>query len=114
MKDNNGVADTGHSKNTNRAPYKALTLDIERYQQMLDCPDLTDTQRREFIGALWSIICFFVERGYQVQPEESCGQDAELPVLEGIAASDLVDSDDSTITRTFETSAAAADQLEES
>lgn len=65
---------------------RALTLDAEKYQRMLDAPETTDIQRGEMIDALWSIITAFVDLGFDIHPAENpCGQakncDAPPPVL---------------------------------
>ena len=88
----NDLTDT--KETTVQTPYKALVLDLDHYQAMLDHPKINDTRRREIIEALWKIICCFVEIGYQVQPAESCGQNPEIPALREIPAKDSVYSTD--------------------
>ena len=54
---------------------RALTLDTEKYQCMLDSPDTTITQREEMIEALWFIITAFVDLGFDIQDAQNpCGQ----------------------------------------
>jgi hypothetical protein len=54
-----------------------ITVDIERYQALLDDPALTPEQREEFLRALWSIVVTFVELGFGVHPlQEVCGQNS--------------------------------------
>lgn len=47
-----------------------ITLDIQAYEHFLEDADLSDDQRREFLEALWSIICSFVELGFGVHPAQ--------------------------------------------
>ena len=55
----------------------AITLDIERYQAMLDMPDVTDKEKQAFLEALSSIIIAFVDLGFSVHPLDlACGQNA--------------------------------------
>ena len=89
-------------------PYKALTLDVEYYQRMLDHPDQSDAQRDEILKSLWSIMCFFVEVGYRVEPSESCGKDDDVPDLSGMQAGDLLGSKPDPVAQTFEKVAALA------
>lgn len=73
-------------------PRRALTLDVEKYQRMLDAPDLSEHQRRQFIEALWSIVVSFVDLGFEVGPAEmACGQDAQSHALPRIELSDVLE-----------------------
>lgn len=49
-------------------PPRVLTLDVARYEAMLDDPGLSEEQRREFLETLWSIIVSFVDLGYGIHP----------------------------------------------
>lgn len=54
--------------------FQALTLDIDRYQGLLDDLALLPEQREDLIRALWEIICGFVDLGFRVSPlQQSCG-----------------------------------------
>jgi len=54
-----------------------ITVDVEKYQSLIDDPTLTQAQKEEFLQALWSIILSFVELGFGVHPlQEVCGQDS--------------------------------------
>lgn len=54
-----------------------VTVDVEKYQSLIDDPSLTQEQKEEFLQALWSIIVSFVELGFGVHPlQEVCGQDS--------------------------------------
>ncbi len=65
------------------APKPSVGIDIEKYQAWLDDPDLTDTQKKQIIEALWSIMVAFVDLGFGVHPlqaaqgQEVCGQLSE-------------------------------------
>jgi hypothetical protein len=56
----------------------ALFLDVQRYQAMLDSPELSDAERAAFIEALWGIVVGFVDLGFQIHPlqqgQPACGQ----------------------------------------
>ncbi|WP_425088886.1 hypothetical protein [Stappia sp.] len=49
----------------------ALTLDVARYEAMLDDPALTDDQKRDFLETLWSIITAFVDLGFGIHPVQT-------------------------------------------
>lgn len=70
-----------NNKDSKRPPIQprhALTLDVEKYQKMLDAPEVSGAQREEMIKALWSIITAFVDLGFDVQSaKNTCGQGAE-------------------------------------
>jgi len=54
-----------------------VTVDVDKYQSLLDDATLTQAQKEEFLQALWSIIVSFVELGFGVHPlQEVCGQDS--------------------------------------
>lgn len=54
-----------------------VTVDIKKYEALLDDPSLSEVQREEFLRALWSIVVSFVELGFGVHPlQEVCGQDS--------------------------------------
>jgi hypothetical protein len=66
------------TESANNTTHKALTLDLEKYQAMLDAPDMTDAQKEELLTALWSIMVAFVDLGFELKPSqnsqrESCG-----------------------------------------
>lgn len=53
-----------------------LTVDVRRYQSLIDDPALSEAQKEEVLRALWSIVVTFVELGFGVLPlQEVCGQD---------------------------------------
>lgn len=65
----------GESFDTSVRPI--VTVDIEKYQALIDDPALTQEQKEEFLQALWSIVVTFVELGFGVHPlQEVCGQDS--------------------------------------
>lgn len=54
---------------------KTLKIDVSRYQEWLDDPALSEAQKEEILGSLWSIITCFIDLGFGVSPlEEACGQ----------------------------------------
>lgn len=53
----------------------SLTIDWEAYSVMLEDSDATETQKRELIATLWSIVVAFVDLGFGVHPvQQACGQ----------------------------------------
>ena len=65
-----------HARQTPISPSRrSLTLDVERYQCMLDAPDKTDDRKEEVIKALWNIVIWFMELDYQVLPLQTCGKE---------------------------------------
>lgn len=61
-----------------RQEHPAIEIDYERYQALLDDPSLSESQKRQIIDALWSIIVAFVDLGFGVHPAQAaCGQLSE-------------------------------------
>ena len=63
----------------NNGRYKSLTLDVERYQAMLDAPDLSDAQKRELIETLWQVVVGFIDLNVEIRTKDegagkNCGQ----------------------------------------
>lgn len=63
--------------------YPTLTLDTERYQAMLDAPDLSEDQKRELIETLWQVVVGFIDLNVEIcitdeGAGESCGKPANL------------------------------------
>lgn len=56
-----------------------VSVDLQRYAHFLEDADLTEKQRREFLKALWSIICSFVELGFHVHPIQQAAASKHLP-----------------------------------
>jgi len=64
--------------------FKPLTINYELYEHYLEGSDLTETQKREFLDALWAVIVSFVDLGFGVHSlqqvnSDGCGQ-MEIPV----------------------------------
>ena len=52
-----------------------ITVDYEKYAHLLDDPDLSEDQKREFLQAVWNIITNFVDLGFGVHPVQlACGE----------------------------------------
>ncbi|MCF6277208.1 MAG: hypothetical protein L3J16_00445 [Anaerolineales bacterium] len=78
---------TEGSKNKTNGAGKAcpptLTIDWELYGKYLDESDLSDTEKRQFLKTLWSIVVSFVDLGFGVHPlqqvtDNACAQQAEI------------------------------------
>ncbi len=53
-----------------------LTIDWEAYLPLFEDEDISETEKRELIEALWSIVVSFVDLGFGVHPvQQACGQD---------------------------------------
>jgi len=80
---------------------RGLTIDIKKYEALLDDPSLSEAQKEEFLRALWSIVVTFVELGFGVHPlQEVCGQDSgdSFPSAKGafdqVKSNELVETQD--------------------
>lgn len=72
-----------------------LTVDAKRYEAYLDGVDMTETQKEEFLQALWSIMFTFVTLGFEVHPlQEVCGKAPQIDGEGAKGAFDAVSSDD--------------------
>ena len=60
-----------------------LTIDYEKYAQLLDEADVSEDQQREFIEAIWNIVVSFVDLGFGVHPvqeaQKACGKTKKKP-----------------------------------
>ena len=75
--------------------FKALTLDIDTYQALLDDPELSEDQKREFIETLWAIIVQCVDWGYGIHPvqQTEAEQPSQHPILAGLFADCATEND---------------------
>lgn len=94
-------------------PYKALTLDVELYQQYLDAPDVSEDQKRQFLEAMWSIMVGFVDLGFEVRAEESCGQNPPTVAVRELAANAMIESTSGSRPQTFNAAADAPNDQRE-
>lgn len=53
---------------------RALTLDVAKYQTMLDAPDMDEQTKADFIKALWNLVVCFIDLDYEVLPLQACGK----------------------------------------
>lgn len=76
MKDENSTKGRNGLNGKSGAPDRlSLSVDVEKYQSLLDEANLTDAQKEQVLQALWSIIVSFVKLGFEVHPlQEVCGQ----------------------------------------
>jgi hypothetical protein len=73
----------------------ALKLDPEAYRHFLVDLDWTDTQKLEFIEALWLIIVGFVDMGFHIHPIQQVGECARTLEMDSpsvIASEDISES----------------------
>lgn len=80
---------------------RALTLDVDVYQHMLDAPDLSIAQKTEMIEALWLLIVNFVDLGFEIQPEQSCGKHPKNATTPDSDKETVLDCTQSRTTDTF-------------
>jgi len=78
----------------------ALTIDYEKYAHLLDDPDLSEDQKREFIETIWNIVMMFVDMGFNVHPtqqaQNACGKDQKNHTKTPLSASNALQSRDKT------------------
>lgn len=92
--ENAPAACNGLAKSFDDSARPVLTVDIGKYQALLDDCDLSEEQKEEVLRALWSIVVTFVELGFGVHPlQEVCGQDSEESFPWAKDAFDRVKSD---------------------
>lgn len=67
------------ANSTNQTPTRrTLSLDVKKYQAMLDAPHLSETERSQLLEAIWLLVVSFVDLGFEVKPaENTCGQDSD-------------------------------------
>ena len=63
---NDKKLERGRNKNHNQNA--TVEIDYERYQEILDDPDMSESDKRQIIEALWQIIVQFVDLGIGVHP----------------------------------------------
>lgn len=76
-----------------------ITVDVEKYEHLLEDPDLTDEQRAEFLQTMWNIIVNFVDLGFGVHPvqqvlELPCGKDKNISSKATLTATNELISND--------------------
>lgn len=73
---------------------RRLEVDVQRYQEYLDDPTLSDGERAQIIEALWAIISGFVELGFDVHPvQQACGKVENSLEQDGFSDSTEVQSE---------------------
>lgn len=77
--DNTPEGRSGLAKTFDASARPVLTVDVAKYQALIDDPNLSEAQKEEFLRALWSIVVTFVDLGFGVLPlQEVCGQDSGI------------------------------------
>ena len=65
----------GLSERFDASSKPSVSVDVEKYQAYLDSSEMSDSEKEEFLQALWQIILGFVEFGFGVHPvQEVCGK----------------------------------------
>lgn len=57
-----------------QALFKPLTLDVDLYQNFLDETELSEDQKREILQAVWIVLVGFIDLGFKIAPQNTCGQ----------------------------------------
>lgn len=93
--DNTPEGRNGLAKSFDASARPILTVDVRKYQSLIDDPNLSEAQKEEFLRALWSVVVTFVELGFSVHPlQEVCGQDSGILSVSPKGAFDQVKSND--------------------
>ena len=99
-----GSKNDDNTRNTPHAP-PVLSVDYDLYAQYLEDTSLSEEQKREFLEALWSIICEFVALGFEVHPvqqaQNACGKLPENRTNLPISMPDAVKSERHTQRKKF-------------
>lgn len=74
-------------------PWPTLTIDVEFYLKFLKESDAPESEKRQLIETIWSIVVSFVDLGFDIHPLQQALPDecAQLPDMNEILASDLGD-----------------------
>ncbi|MGC1495436.1 MAG: hypothetical protein WA790_06480 [Sulfitobacter sp.] len=94
-------------KSTASLTRRALTLDVEKYQSMLDAPDMDEAQKTELLNAMWLLVVSFVDLGFDVRPANSCGQEPSFDLTAPPNGSDVINSNHSPNSADFASAANA-------
>ena len=71
---------TAHPANQDRADDRpALTIDVDHFQQFLNCPDIPEERKREMIETIWSIVVSVIDLGFGVHPLQQAQQSSSDP-----------------------------------
>ena len=81
--------------------------------QEMELLNIENAQKKQFIEALWAVVVGFVDLGFEIGPENSCGQDSETNALRRIARESVVDSNTNRATDKFNASADATNDQRE-
>jgi len=71
---------------------RMLTVDWELYAHALEDSDLTDDEKREFIDALWYIVCQFVDLGFGIESTQQAMAARDAARLESSVPDTRLDS----------------------
>ncbi|MGB0696443.1 MAG: hypothetical protein ACPGOY_12405 [Rhodospirillaceae bacterium] len=92
----------------------ALAVDYDLYAHHLENAAMTEEEKRQFLDALWAIICEFVVMGYGVHPVQevlsACGQARKKHSKPDYDIQDCVHSDQDFHKNQFETAAQTAER----
>lgn len=69
-----------------------LSVDWELYAHLLEDSDLTDDEKREFIGSLWYVVCAFVDLGFGIESTQQAIAARDAARLESSVPDTRLDS----------------------
>ena len=82
-----------------------ITVDYEKYSPLLNDPDLTEDQKREFLQAVWNVVVGFVDLGFGVHPvqqaQNTCGKSTNFPRENTLLANNPLNSEGTSLTGQF-------------
>ena len=81
--------------------YRTLTLDVERYQAMLDTPGLSDQEQAAMVETLWQLVVGFIDLDFQIVVENNCGKLTHAANGAPTSRTDVVKSDISNMNGPF-------------
>ncbi len=93
-----GTTSTDLLQSFNKAASQAaqnhiIHVDVEKYQHLLDESGMNNSQKREVLETLWSMIVAFVDLGFGVHPvQESCGKELKSDTGPAQTDSGMLDS----------------------
>ncbi|ARE41696.1 hypothetical protein RGUI_3555 [Rhodovulum sp. P5] len=85
-------------------PMCSVGIDMAKYREVFDDPDLPDAEKDAIILALWGILVNFADLGFGVHPvQEACGKVENVIDRPAQGDSDGVDSGQNALSEDFNT-----------
>ena len=91
------MTDAPPDSDQSKAP-PSLSIDWEAYLPFFENEEISDEDKRELIGILWSIMVSFVDLGFDIHPvQQACGEDQDdlaSDIADVLSCDDQADRDD--------------------